>query len=102
MIVSAEFLKMKPDATEEYAEEQHNLRGEILRSNDWSHGEKAVIMWQFGLSSHFKKALFDCIVRADDKNLEKLRLGFPAEVHGFWMWSRGNLAIRLRATGLDI
>lgn len=40
------------------------------------------------------------ITRADDSNLARLRLGFPAEVDGFLAWNRGDLAKRLRDAGV--
>ena len=62
--------------------------------------EKAVLKWQWGLYGDFFTALFDAIKRADDQNLERLRLGFPIEVTGFVEWNRGDLAKKLRAKGV--
>lgn len=46
-------------------------------------GEKRLYEWQFGLSGHFFKNLFDAIANADLRNLEKLEKGFPEEVEAY-------------------
>lgn len=46
--------------------------------------------------------LWAALSYADEANLELLRLGFPQEVAGLRAWRSGDLAQRLRATGLDI
>lgn len=61
---------------------------------------KAVLKWQWHLYGHFFTALFDAIKLADDQNLVKLGLGFPAEVAGFLAWNRGDLAEELRRKGV--
>ena len=76
--------------------------GEFLRSPDWTPEEKAVIEWQFRLCGHFKTALWEAIIRADDNNLEALEKGFPVEVGGYRMWAWGDLGRRLREAGLSI
>lgn len=78
------------------------MAGEILRSPDWTEAEKLVVRWQFGLLGDFRQALMVAIARADDINLAKLSEGFETEVTGFLAWSRGDLATRLRAAGLEI
>ena len=61
---------------------------------------KAVLKWQWNLYGDFYTALFGAIKRADDENLERLRLGFPVEVRGFVWWNRGGLAKELREKGV--
>ena len=54
-----------------------------LESNEFDEGDKAVIKWQFGLHGDFYTALWEAIIRADDKNLMYLSRGFPTEVRGY-------------------
>jgi hypothetical protein len=75
---------------------------QVLNSNLWTPGEKAVVKWQFRKFGHFFTALFGTMARADEENLTKLALGFPDEVAGFREWAHGNLAERLRKAGLEI
>ena len=65
-------------------------------------GEIFVIEWQFSLLGDFGTALVGAIKLADEGNLLRLQRGFPDEVTGFLQWSRGDLAQRLLAEGLDI
>lgn len=68
--------------------------------------DRFILKWQYShgenppLLGHFYLALADAITRADDTNLERLKLGFPVEVEGFLRWNRGDLAQRLRAVGV--
>lgn len=73
-----------------------------LNSPDFTPGEKSVIKWQFHLHGDFKTALWDAIKRADENNLDRLAMGFPLEVEAFRAWAWGNLAGRIRASGLNI
>lgn len=77
---------------------------EALASPDWTDAEKWVLKWQWqkllGLLGGFETALAEAIMRADEGNLARLRLGFPDQVDGFLAWSRGDLARRLRAAGV--
>lgn len=50
--------------------------------------ELALIEWQYNLCGDFKTALWQALIKADDKNLERLRLGFPIEVESFLRYSR--------------
>ena len=79
---------------------------EILNSDQWTEGEQFIVKWQFNhnlrLLGHFKCALIEAIALADEKNLDRLALGFPTEVSGFRAWAFGDLARRLRAEVLDI
>jgi len=50
--------------------------------------EEFIVKWQFRLLGDFKKALIECIMRADDENLGKLSLGFPDEVRGYLDYTR--------------
>jgi len=75
---------------------------QVLNSNLWTPGEKAIVKWQFGLLGDFLDALFVAIARADEENLAKLELTFPEEVAGFREWAHGNLAERLRKAGWEI
>lgn len=78
------------------------ILGQILQSDLWTPAEKWVVKWQFALLGDFQSALADCIICADEANLDKLALGFHDQVAGFRAWHSGDLACRLRATGLDI
>jgi len=75
---------------------------QVLLGENFTVGEKAVVMWQMGLLGSFNKALWEAIARADEENLMKLSFGFPDEVMGYRAWSHGDLAKRLRAAGLEI
>ena len=91
--------------TETYAERQRRVILEILNSDEYSDGEKDVLKWQFKFLGHFKTALFDCIKRADENNLDKLEMGFPEQVKAFRAWAFGepySLSQKFRATGLDV
>lgn len=74
----------------------------VLRSDAFTDSEKWVVKWQFRLLGDFQTSLARAITQADEMNLERLHLGFPEEVDGFTLWSRGNLAERLRAAGLEL
>jgi hypothetical protein len=73
---------------------------DFLADSRESEEAKAVLKWQWRLYGSFFAALFDAIKLADDKNLERLRLGFPIEVAGFLAWNRGDLAGELRRRGV--
>jgi len=75
---------------------------DFLSSPEWSSGEKWVISWQFGLLGDFQTALAKAIIQADEENLDRLGLGFPAQVSGFRAWAYGDLGVRLRVAGLGI
>ncbi len=45
--------------------------------------EKFIVKWQYGRLGCFEEELINAIMIADDKNLGKLRLGFPIEVDGY-------------------
>lgn len=76
--------------------------GMLLRSNKFTDGEKQLIEWQFRICGDFYKALWQAIGRADESNLMKLGMGFPAEVKAYLAWTRGNLGERIRAMGVNI
>ena len=78
----------------------HRRISVFLSAPDEPPEAKAVVKWQWRLYGDFFTALFDAIKRADDENLERLRLGFPIEVTGFIGWSRGSLATTLRDKGV--
>jgi hypothetical protein len=75
---------------------------EALVSSDFTDATKFVLKWQFGLLGDFQTALAQAIMKADDDNLARLRIGFPDQVDGFLQWNRGDLAQRLRAEGIDV
>ena len=75
---------------------------QVLNSNSWTYGEKAIVKWQFHLHGNFFTALFEAFTRADEKNLYGLSLGFPQEIEALREWRYGSLAKRLREAGLDI
>ena len=74
----------------------------VLLGDDFTDAEKTVVIWQFGLTGDFQKALWEAIVKADDLYLLKLSFGFPEEVAGYLAWTRGDLGRRLQAAGLEI
>lgn len=78
----------------------HKKIAEFLADPNEPPEEKAVVKWQWGLYGDFYTALFGAIKRADEQNLERLRLGFPIEVTGFVEWNRGGLAQKLRDKGV--
>ncbi len=50
---------------------------ELTPEEDW------IVQWQYRYVGDFHKALFEAICMADEKNLDKLTLGFPDEVSGY-------------------
>lgn len=76
--------------------------GKILGSDMFDEGEKWVVKWQFRLLGDFETALAQAIIKADDKNLARLALGFPTQIDGFRRWAYGTLGDKLRAAGLNI
>ena len=54
----------------------------LTPEEDW------IAMWQYRYLGHFRKALFDAICAADEKNLDRLSLGFPDEVNGYKKYIR--------------
>lgn len=48
---------------------------------DLQETEKELFFYFIGHSGSFMTALFDAILRADIQNKERLRMGFPQEVH---------------------
>jgi len=76
----------------------------MLLSPAWTEAEKWVVKWQYNRSLQllggFQTALAEAILRADEGNLARLRLGFPDQVDGYLAWSRGDLAGRLRDAGV--
>jgi len=50
--------------------------------------QQALVEWQYRFCGGFKKALWEAIMRADDNNMERLRLGFPVEVAAYLKYSR--------------
>ena len=75
---------------------------EMLKSDVWTYGEKAIVKWQFHLHGNLFTALFEAFARADEKNLYRLSLGFPQETEALREWRYGSLAKRLREAGLEI
>jgi hypothetical protein len=75
---------------------------EVLNSPEFSESDKSVVKWQFHIQGDFLNALWEAIIRADEDNLERLSRGFPIQVEGFKAWYSGDLAYRLRQTGLLI
>lgn len=75
---------------------------DALTSDAWTVAEKCVIKWQFGLYGHFHTQLFELITLADDNNLSRLRMAYPAEVEGFLLWNRGDLGKRLMDAGIPL
>lgn len=64
----------------------------IMESDKITVGEKIYLKdFQYHMGGSFSHALFEAIHKADNFNLERLRLGFPDEVQGFLAWTRGDL-----------
>lgn len=80
----------------------HEEIGKAIRDPQWDNGVKALIMWQFGYLGDFQLALWQAIAKADEENLHRLALGYPAHVRAFRDWAHGDLGDRLRAAGLGI
>ena len=99
---------LDPEAEQEperlsFCEEQEAKLAEILEcGSGWTPAEQWVVRWQFRLLGDFGAALAHALTLADEGNLKRLRLGFPAEVEGLLAWREGELAKRLRAAGLEI
>ena len=74
----------------------------LLASGAISAEEAWIVRWQFGMLGDFQAALFQLIARADEDNLVRLTVAFPEQVDAFLQWSRGGMAARLRALGLDL
>ena len=72
---------------------------DVVYNGKYSEAERSVIEYLFGKTGDFRRCLYDAIFRADIANLGKLALGFPEEVEGWRLWSRGDLAERLKADG---
>jgi len=75
---------------------------EALEKFEYDESAKWVIMWQFRLLGGFETALAEAIVKADEDNLYKLRLGFPTQVDGYRRWAFGKLGDEFRKAGLPI
>ena len=50
--------------------------------------ELFIFQWQYRQLGHFRITLIEAIMLADDRNLEKLCLGFPDEVRGYINYAR--------------
>lgn len=74
----------------------------LAYDSQWSPGVKSLIKWQFGLHGEFQQALWNAIKCADEDNLSRLYRSFPAEVLAFHQWIYGDLAEKLRESGLGI
>jgi hypothetical protein len=57
---------------------------------DEDEGKRFIYEWQYGMAGDFKTALAEAMCKADNTNLAKLALGFPAEVDAFIKYSRVN------------
>ncbi len=75
---------------------------DALNSPQFDEADRVVIFWLFHFFGDFRTALWEAICRADEENLERLRLGFPNEVEGYKRWTRGNLGQRFRDFGLEV
>ena len=53
-----------------------------------NNGYDRYLEFQFDMTGNFFKTLFMAIGRADNINIEKLRLGFPEEVDAYLTFSR--------------
>lgn len=80
----------------------HSELSKLLSSEDFTPGEKSLVMKQFRMEGGFMTKLWEAIGHADDGNLCRLRCGFPSEVDAFISWSRGDLADRIKKAGVDI
>lgn len=64
----------------------------IVKDEEVMTAEELIIwQWQYSFIGYFRKALMEVICRADEDNLERLRLGFPDEVKGYLLFKNENL-----------
>ncbi len=83
------------------AEEQRARVREAFASDSWTEGEKQVLRWQWGALGDYDKAFFEeALMRADERNLDRLSLGYPSTVEAFRSWKDGDLATRMRDAGV--
>jgi len=67
-----------------------------MRLEGLSKQELWIVKWQYRLLGHFNQALAIAITRADEKNIEKLRLGFLAAV------ATGNIEDMAKEMGIKL
>ena len=53
-----------------------------------NNGYDRYLEFHFGMTGNFFKSLFNVIAIADNRNIEKLRLGFPEEVDAYLIFTR--------------
>lgn len=78
--------------------------GEALRSDLLTDEQKWCVAWQRRhdwMPTPFESALYTLIEHADDKNLDRIALGYPVAVRAYRCWTRERgFAARLRALPL--
>jgi hypothetical protein len=73
----------------------------FFESENMTEAEKDYIFdFQFHHAGSFMETLYKLIHLADEKNLEKLRKGFPNEVAAVLAWTQGDLVDRATAAGI--
>lgn len=99
--MSEKILKMC-NTSEEVRQALHNA----LTSDLFTEGDKYIIRMQFRRiipAGNFEEKLWEILCAADEKNLAKLRLGFPTEVEGLKRFRNGTLGRALiEIFGLEI
>jgi len=55
----------------------------IQSSAQLTQEERVVYEWQYNLDGGFRHTLMDAISKADEENIEKLKLGFPVQVSAY-------------------
>ena len=62
----------------------------IQSSSQLTEEEQVIYEWQYSMDGGFRHLLMDTISRADSRNLEKLRLGFPVHVKAYERFAHEN------------
>ena len=84
-----------------YAKYHVALREVCFTDPAFTAGEHKYMQFQFRMSGDFYTCLWRAIAQADESNLERLHQGFPSEVDAYLSWTRGDLADRVRAKGVN-
>jgi len=80
----------------------HEQIRKILSSDKFTPAEKMYLEFQWGMTGDFFTHLWRAIGHADMHNINRLRVGFPAEVKAYLSWTNGDLADRVREMGVSI
>lgn len=69
----------------------------LLRSREFTEGEKSYLEYYFGFTWGFTRNLFETIRSANPEERDKLALGYPEEVNAYVSWTTGSLKSRCDA-----